>query len=63
MSDERLRILHLLSEGKLPPEEAEKLLRAMESGTQQIENPRKPTWRCQRKIPVCTDGSEGREIL
>ncbi|MFA6905753.1 MAG: hypothetical protein WCQ62_05965 [Sphaerochaeta sp.] len=40
MSDERLRILQLLSEGKLTPEEAEKLLRAMESGTQQIEKPR-----------------------
>ncbi len=38
MSDERLRILHLLSEGKLTPEEAEKLLRAMDSGTQQIES-------------------------
>ena len=38
MSDERLRILHLLSEGKLTPDEAEKLLQAMESGTQQIEN-------------------------
>ncbi len=40
MSDERLRILHLLSEGKLTPEEAEKLLRAIESGIQQIESTR-----------------------
>ncbi len=37
MSEERLRILHLLAEGKLTPDEAEKLLRAMENGTQQIE--------------------------
>ena len=40
MSDERLRILHLLSEGKLTPDEAEKLLQAMDSGSQQMKSPR-----------------------
>ena len=40
MSDERLRILHLLSEGKLTPDEAEKLLQAMDSGAQQMKSPR-----------------------
>ncbi|MGH0052906.1 MAG: SHOCT-like domain-containing protein [Sphaerochaetaceae bacterium] len=36
MSEERVRILNLVSEGKLTPEEAEKLLQAMEKGTQQV---------------------------
>lgn len=38
MSDERLRVLHLLSEGKLTPDEAEKLFQAMDKGNKQIEN-------------------------
>lgn len=39
MSEERLRILHMLSEGKLtPPDEAEKLLSAMEKESGKMEN-------------------------
>jgi len=40
MSDERLRILHLLSEGKLTPEEAEKLMQAMDGSTQHVQSPK-----------------------
>jgi DUF4097 and DUF4098 domain-containing protein YvlB len=38
MSEERLRILHMLSEGKLTPDEAEKLLSAMEKDFGKMEN-------------------------
>ena len=37
MSDERMRILHMLAEGKLTPDDAEKLLQAMEGGPQRNE--------------------------
>ncbi|MDD4301942.1 MAG: hypothetical protein PHS03_05665 [Sphaerochaeta sp.] len=37
MSEERLRILHMLSEGKLTPDEAEKLLSVMEKESVQGE--------------------------
>ncbi len=30
MSEERMRILHMLAEGKLTPDDAEKLLQALE---------------------------------
>ena len=38
MSEERLRILHMLSEGKLTPDEAEKLLSAMEKDSGKMES-------------------------
>ena len=39
MSEERMRVLHMLAEGKLTAEEAEKLLQALEGETRKSEEP------------------------
>jgi uncharacterized protein YajQ (UPF0234 family) len=42
MSDERMRILNMLAEGKITPDDAEKLLKAMDANTRQTETMNKP---------------------
>ena len=37
MSDERMRILNMLAEGKITPDDAEKLLKAMDNNSRQTE--------------------------
>ena len=58
MSEERLRILHLLSEGKVSPQEAEQLLQAMDKNA--VQSVAKPNDMKGKYLYVQVEPKEGK---